>query len=84
MGNWRPSTKEPPQGEWSSEAEAKVLIERLQFPGVRRVDRAATSSIVPAVVVGTAGSCDGGRNPPVPKTETVGCAALCIASILAD
>jgi hypothetical protein len=62
----------------SSNREAPVL------PGARRVDRAATSSIVPAVVVGTAGSCDGGRNPPVPKTETVGCAALCIASILAD
>jgi hypothetical protein len=31
MGNWRPSTKEPPREEWSSEAGAKVLIERLQF-----------------------------------------------------
>jgi hypothetical protein len=39
MGNWRPSTKEPPRGEWSSEAGAKVLIERLQFWSAPRRSR---------------------------------------------
>jgi hypothetical protein len=41
MGNWRPSTKEPPRGEWSSEAAAKVLIERLQFS----LERAASIAL---------------------------------------
>jgi hypothetical protein len=51
MGNQATATKEPPRGEWSSGAEAKVLVKRLQFSMERAASIALPpSSILPAVV----------------------------------